>query len=123
MMSIHKYISRVPRGHHDVTSGRNGGLELKSPRAMPPTPLQQLHGSMIEVVLEVAGTIRSVRGRGLFDSRDADLGRVLRVLVADAAGDFELLIPESSWDGICQSSSLPECEFRISLTNSLPCAR
>ena len=83
--------------------------------------LQQMHGSMIEVVLEVGGALRSVRGEGKFDHDDPDLGRVLRVLVTDQAGNFELLVPESSWEGTCDPSSLAGCKFKISLSLSLSC--
>ena len=121
-MSIHTHNSRAPHRHHDVTSSRNRSLEFETTRAMNPSPLQNLHGAMIEVVLKIGGTSRSVRGEGQFDIDDADLGQVLRVLVADGAGDFELLIPASTWDGFCESSSLPECKFRISLPSTLPCA-
>ena len=107
--------------YYDVTSLRRGGLEFKKVSPMSVTSLQQLHGSMIEVVLEVGGALRSVRGEGKFERGDPDLGRVLRVLVADQAGDFELLIPESSWEGNCDSSSLPGCKFKISLSPSPSC--
>lgn len=108
---------RKPR---DVTSSHRVGLDLEQTSRKLPTSLQHLHGHAVEVLVDVGDTVRSVRGECLFDSGDPDLGRVLRVLVADAAGDFELLIPEISWDGASQPGSLPDCRFRISLANSVP---
>lgn len=122
MMSIRTHKLPTPHRRHELSSIRNRSFELETTRAMTPTPLVNLHGAMIEVVLDIGGTSRSFRGEGLFDSDDADLGQVLRVLVTDGAGDFELLIPASTWDGSCESSSLPECKFRISLASTLPCA-
>jgi hypothetical protein len=97
-------------------------LEFKKDLPVAPTFLQQMHGSMIEVVVDVGGDTRSVTGELQFDPVDPDLGRVGRIMVADTDGDFEFLIPEASWDGAYQASSLPGCKFRISLagTSSSP---
>lgn len=104
----------------DVSSRHRVGLEIEKTSQKLPTSLQHLHGLVIEVLVDVGNAVRSVSGECHFDSGDPDLGRVLRVLVADAAGDFELLIPEVSWDGACQPGSLPDCRFRISLADSVP---
>ncbi len=121
MMSIH---SNLWHRHTDrrLTCDHFRGFEFKKKRKMGSIPLQQLHGAMVEVELDVGGATRSVRGECCFDS-DADLGKVLRVLVADRAGNFEILISESNWDGSLRPSSLPDCKFRISLASALPCDR
>jgi len=120
MVSILKNKPACSHPSHDATSCLSG-LEFKETRPMSPLSLHQLDGSTIEVVLDVGGVSRSVQGKGQFDAADPDLGRVLRVLVVDAPGDFELLIPESGWDGACESSSLPGCKFKLRLESSLPC--
>jgi len=87
---------------------------------MPNGRLQQLHGATIEVELEIQGISRSITGRGNYDERDPDLGSVLRILVSDPSGDFELLITESSWSGKLEASELGGCDYRISLSAGTP---
>jgi hypothetical protein len=95
---------------------RLGSLEFKKPK-MPASA----SGAVIEVELAVGSRVQSVIGRGRFDV-DADLGRVLRILVADKPGNFELLIPEANWKGIFQLSSMTGCEYKVSLVNGLACS-
>lgn len=122
--------STIPFAHTLMTSlqGRNqhseqdllvsglGGFELKTPRRLPANG----ENATIEVELAVAGHIRSMKGQGRFD-QDVDLGKVFRILVADKPGDFELLIPESNWKGIFKLSTMPGCEFKVSLLNPSVC--
>ena len=96
-------------------------FEFKKVFVMPSGRLQQLHGSTIEVELEIQGSSRSITGRGNYDRKDPDLGPVLRILVSDPGGDFELLIAESSWSGTLESSDLAGCDYRISLSACTPC--
>jgi len=122
MVSIPKTKSRSSRSLHDVTSCRIGGLEFKEARHMPRLSLPQLDGSRIEVVVDIGGSCRSLQGIGQFEAGDPDLGRVLRVLVTDDSGDFELLFPESDWDGACEPSSMPGCRFKLHLGKSSSCS-
>ena len=103
----------------DLASNQAGTFEFKRTVEMPSGRLQQLHGSIIEVDLEVQGSQRSVRGRGIYDTGDPDFGPTLRILVSDPSGDFELLISESNWTGCFESSELPNCDYRISLASSV----
>ena len=75
-----------------------------------------MHGAVIEVELNVLGSVRSVSGKSVYDGNDPELGPVLRILVSDPLGSFELLLAESSWDGRLESSKLPGCDYRVSFT-------
>ncbi len=56
-----------------------------------------LDGEMVEVQLEILGSVRTIRGKGSYDHNDPDLGPVLRICVRDPYGDFEILLPESTY--------------------------
>ena len=87
---------------------------------MPNGRLQQYHGAMIEVELNVQGSLRSVSGKGVYDTSDPDLGRVLRILVSDPGGDFEFLLSESKCAEMhLESSDRPGCDYRLSLAPQL----
>ena len=103
-----------------VSNRKRSFFEFKKVFVMTKGRLQQLHGSTIEVKLEIQGRSRSVTGRGNYDERDPDLGSVLRILVSDPSGDFELLITESSWSGNLEVSELAGCDYRISLSAYTP---
>jgi len=105
----------------DLATNPTATFEFKKVFVMPNGRLQQLHGSTIEVELEVQGCLRSITGQGNYDEKDPDLGSVLRVLVSDPRGNFELLIAESSWSGTLESSDLPGCDYRILLSACTPC--
>ena len=80
--------------------------------------LQQMHGTMLEVQLEVQGSLRFVCGKGSFDNNDPDIGPALRILISDPCGDFELILPKSTWVGSLETSERPGCDFRITFANS-----
>gem|GEM_PF-2397437 len=105
----------------DLAANPTATFEFKKVFVMPNGRLQQLHGSTIEVELEVQGCLRSITGRGNYDEKDPDLGSVLKILVSDPRGDFELLIAESGWSGTLKSSDLPGCDYRILLSACTPC--
>jgi len=75
----------------------------------------QLDGVMFEVEIAVKSSLRSVKGRGEYSSSSSDFGSVLRIHVADAAGNFEFVLPESVWKGRLLPSKAPDCRYRISL--------
>jgi len=88
---------------------------------MPIGRLQQFHGAVIEVELDIQGHLRSISGKGNYDPSYTDLGPVLRILVADSTGDFEILIAESKWSGRFETSNLAGCEYRLSLASGTLC--
>ncbi len=96
-------------------------FEVKGVFVMPTRRLQHMHGALIEVELEILGSLRSVSGKGVYDESDPDVGPALRILVTDTCGDFEFLLPESKWGGRFESSDLPGYEYRISLANCSAC--
>jgi hypothetical protein len=87
--------------------------------AMSAQELQLLNDATIEVELEVAGEIRTIRGKGRYDASDADLGPTLSVLVSDPTGDFELLLPESALASL-KKSDRSGCDYQISLVKAPP---
>jgi hypothetical protein len=98
----------------DLASSGNAHFELKKVIEMPMEGLHHLHGATMEVEVEVLGNLRSVTGKSRYDARDPDLGPVLRIQVSDPMGDFELLLVESTWNGLVESSNLPGCDYRVS---------
>ena len=105
----------------DLAANSIAIFEFKKVFVMPKGRLQHLHGSSIEVELQIQGSSRSITGRGSYDERDPDLGSVLRIVVSDSKGEFELLVAESSWSGTLEPSDLPGCDYRISLSACTPC--
>ena len=56
-------------------------------------PVIQLGGGLVEIELEVAGALRKIRGNGVYDGNDPDLGKVFKISISDPCGDFEILLP------------------------------
>ena len=56
----------------------------------------QLDGDTVEVELEILGILRTIRGKGIYDDSDPDLGQVFKIYVSDPSGDFEILFPGST---------------------------
>jgi len=87
-------------------------------RVMPIGRLQQFHGAVVEVELEIQGCSRSICGKGSYDANDPNLGPVLRIAVPDPSGNLELLIAEADWSGQFEASKRSGCDYWISLANS-----
>jgi hypothetical protein len=122
MVSTNKYREKGKSLRRaDLAANPMAIFEFKKVFDMPIGRLQQLHGTIVEVELEIEGSLRSITGQGKYDAKDPDLGSVLRILVSDPSGDFEFLIPESSWSGRLESSDIPGCNYRISLSTCTPC--
>jgi hypothetical protein len=51
-------------------------------------------------------------------ARVSDLGAVLKIHVADPAGDFDLILREDRWKGKIEEDRQSGCHFRISLSAS-----
>ena len=88
---------------------------------MPSGRLQHLHGAIIELELGLERDPSTVTGKGIYEAHDPDLGEALRILVRDPCGDFEILLSESNWSGCIEASSLPGCDYRISLASCATC--
>jgi hypothetical protein len=80
--------------------------------------LRQLDGSMLEVELSIGDELRQVQGRAKYVKSDPDLGSVLKIFVDDLMGEFEILLPEMTWQGSLESSDTPGCDFRLSLARA-----
>jgi len=90
------------------------GVEAKKTHDLSTSLLEHQRDTTIEVELVFGEVVRSAIGQGQLDS-DPELGNIVRIRVADSAGDFELLIPESDWKGSFQPSFRADCKLKISL--------
>ena len=80
---------------------------------MPAPSLAQLNDRIIAVDLVIAGRQVCVRGTGHFEAL-AETGPVLKIHVADEAGEFDILLQEGRFSGpICKDAETGE--FHISL--------
>src|SRR5262245_15702425 len=77
--------------------------------------LAALHRHQVAVHIVVQGREQFVRGRATYES-DPDLGNVLKVLVKDPAGEFELVVSESQWDGKVLPGQAVGCDYLIRLS-------
>ena len=121
MVSIFNRESQKHLRRVDFATDVKGVFEFKKVFAMPIGRLQQFHGAMIEVELDIQGHLRAISGKGSYDADDPDLGPVLRILVVDSSGNFEVLIAESEWSGHIGVSKLPGCDYRLSLASRTLC--
>ena len=115
MVSISQGQSQRSVRALDFIAEANGVLEFKKVPVMASGQLQQFHGAVIEVELEIQGSFRSISGKGSYEASYPDLGPVLKILVGDPSGDFEILLAESDWSGHFEKSKLPGCHYRLSL--------
>jgi hypothetical protein len=85
---------------------------------MPSGWLQQYHGAIIEVELNIQGQPRTIKGKGVYDPRDPELGHVLRIVVSDRDGDIEFLLAESKCADLpFEQSAQRGCDYRVSLAS------
>lgn len=105
----------------DLSFFNGPSFEFKKVFAMSKGRIQEFEGATFEVEIEVQGKLRSVNGKGIYDPCDPDLGVVLRILVCDASGNFEFLLPESKWADCIEPSDRLGCDYRISLTRCSCC--
>jgi hypothetical protein len=78
-----------------------------------PARLSQFHNSAIAIALAVDGAKRVLRGKARYQSSQA--GGALHVTVADAGGEFELVLDEGLWDGDAVVDCQYGCDYRIDL--------
>jgi len=71
----------------------------------------------IAVEMDIKGRHVHLSGVAEYD-RLSDLGAVLKIHVADAAGDFELVLREDRWKGKIEEDRQSGCHFRICLAAS-----
>jgi hypothetical protein len=65
--------------------------------------------------LEIPGRSPQIlRGRGTYEPY-SDLGPLLRIHVADAEGDFDLVLLEDEWLGSIESGEAVGCDFLVHL--------
>jgi hypothetical protein len=77
--------------------------------------LAALHRHQVAVHIVVQGREQFVRGRATYES-DPDLGNILKILVNDPAGEFELVVSESQWDGKVLPGQAVGCDYLIRLS-------
>jgi hypothetical protein len=83
---------------------------------------QKLDQCTIAIDLEIGGRQVEMMGVAAYE-RLTDLAAILRVHVADPAGDFDLILSEDQWAGKIVEDRKQVCEFRVSLTASELMAR
>jgi hypothetical protein len=76
--------------------------------------LRQLDGRKVAVELIVQDQKRVLKGVAHFDS-DGDLGSVLRVVISDPSGDFEILVRENQWKGKIEPGDKLKCDYLLRL--------
>jgi hypothetical protein len=74
--------------------------------------LAALDGHRVAVHIVVQGREQFVQGLAVYEA-DPDLGNVLRVVVADPGGEFELVVAEAQWDGKILPGQAVGCDFLI----------
>jgi hypothetical protein len=84
---------------------------------MPTSRFDALDKQTIAVEMEVSGRHICLKGVAAYD-QFSELGAVLRIHVADAGGDFDVILREDRWKGKIEKDCQPGCHFRISLTAS-----
>ena len=87
---------------------------------MNSVPLSALHGSSIEIELEINSQLCCLRGTGSY-SQWPDVGGVLHIAVLDDGGEFSFVLEEARWTGAIQPASSQECEYRVCLSRNPPC--
>jgi hypothetical protein len=85
---------------------------------MPHRHLRHLDGAMLEVELSFSNELRQVQGRAKYVKSDPVHGPVLKILIDDLMGEFEILLPELTWQGPLEPSDIPGCDFRLSLARA-----
>jgi len=78
--------------------------------------LAALDRLQVAVHIVVQGREQFVKGRASYVA-DPDLGNVLRVLVADPSGEFELVVAEAHWDGRILPGQAVGCDYLIRLSS------
>jgi hypothetical protein len=76
--------------------------------------LSELHKRAIAVELEIGADCRIVRGIGNYEC-SSGTSPVLRIEVAEEAGNFELILNEQHWQGPILADREFGCEYRIRL--------
>jgi hypothetical protein len=74
--------------------------------------LRQLDQRTIAIELTVQGQKGMLNGIGQFDA-NWKVGPALRVKVSHPAGDFEIVLKESQWNGRIESGEQFGCDFAV----------
>jgi hypothetical protein len=78
-----------------------------------PARLSHFHNSAIAVAMAVNGAKRVLRGKARYQRSHG--GGALHVTVADAGGEFVLVLDEEVWDGDAVVDCQYGCDYRIDL--------
>lgn len=81
--------------------------------------LELLHQKTLAISLKIGENAVMLNGIGSVDV-DAQLGDVLRIPIHDPAGDFEILLCQSEWNGEFGSGSEFGCDYLLHLGNNCP---
>jgi hypothetical protein len=84
--------------------------------------LATLDGATIAVELLHDGQRKVLRGVASY-AKDPLLGRVLKVNVHEAWGEFDFVLRESEWDGEISLSTTSGCDYQICLSSNCVCTR
>jgi len=76
--------------------------------------LEQTNERTVAVEMDINGRRTLVKGRALYEEQPG-LGYVLRIVVNDPAGEFELILDEARWNGEIAPDVDSGCDYRIEL--------
>ena len=79
--------------------------------------LEQANNRTVAIDLDLNGRRVSLKGHAIYEA-DPALGFVLRILVSDSAGNFELVLDQNRWSGTLIPDAETGCDFRVALANS-----
>jgi hypothetical protein len=89
---------------------------------MSTTRLEKLDQQTIVVDVEVSGRHVELRGTAKYEPQ-SDLGAVLKIHVADPAGEFDVILHENRWQGRIVPPHHLSSDYRISLTAADLCTQ
>jgi hypothetical protein len=82
--------------------------------------LAKLANRTVAIDVEINGRPQRLRGRAAYEAVSG-VGPVLRIHIADPAGDFDVLLEESRWNGPIVEDRQSGCDYRIALTAANLC--
>jgi hypothetical protein len=87
---------------------------------MANSSFERLDKCRLAIEMDVGGRIVQFCGTAVY-KRHSELGPVLKIHVADPAGEFDVMLSEDRWKGKIEQDHRSGCDFRISLTTSDLC--
>jgi hypothetical protein len=86
------------------------------------TRLQKFDQHSIIVEVEISGRHVELRGMATYEPQ-SELGAVLKIHVADPAGEFDVILHEDRWQGKIVPPHHLSSDYRISLTTADLCTQ